>query len=394
MSMKRTKKPTDKSLVVFDLDNTLTNTLKCWARATYEVVNLMAPAYGLEEQPLIEAIRRAPTQYRFSDFSGLISWLDREQILPQMTDPGEQYRKDIISHHLCNVWHFHQKQHTLLYPETMNALRAIKDAQAAMVIYTDSDAPSMTARMWLLARDAARNKLINDEQEFAELFDHYYCQPGMEDDYSFLKNVDPDFIHAMKKRMTIWQDKIYKPSTDHMLMILQDFDTGPAAALMVGDTAKDTGSARPLGIEAAWCRFGADIDAETINTAQKIASPLFQYGLKAVTACFNKHNKPTHTLHNNLAELPQHFHFVPGNTFNAQDHSGRSSLAYPHNGADPAGKNPALKRVWPHSHVHTRNMPLGPATHLPPVPQAPAPEAANDKAGPGIQAAPAKPQPA
>lgn len=382
-----------KSLVVFDLDNTLTNTLKCWATATNEVVNLMGPAFGIDEQILIDAIRRAPSQYRFSDFLGLIEWLDREQVLPQAASPIDQYRKDITKHHLCNVWHRHQKQQSFLYPETMESLQTIKASKAATAIYTDSDAPSMIARMWLLARSAVRDGLIKDEEEFATLFDHYYCQPSIQDDYGFLKNADPDFIHIMKKRMTIWQDKIYKPSTDHMLMIMGDFNAEPKSTLMVGDTAKDSGCARPLGIDVAWCRFGADIDDQTINTAKRVASPLFQYGLQAVTACFNKSNQPSHTLENNLNELNLHFRFIPGNPFMEQDHNGRSLPAYPHNGVDPAIRSQALKRVWPDSHVHIRSMPMGPATHLPPAPPAQAPANSSGMADQGTPVALAKPQP-
>ena len=383
----------EKSLVAFDLDNTLTNTLKCWATATYEVVNLMGPAFGIDENILIDAIRRAPSQYRFSDFSGLLEWLDREQVLPQPADPYDKYRKEITKHHLSNVWHRHQKEQSFLYPDTLESLQDIKAAKTAMVIYTDSDAPSMISRMWLLARSAVRDGLLKDEHEFAALFDHYYCQPSIEDDYSFLKNVDPDFIHLMKKRMTIWQDKIYKPSADHMLMIMGDFNAEPATTLMVGDTAKDSGCARPLGIDAAWCRFGADIDARTIATAQKVASPLFQYGLNAITACFNRNNQPTHTLETSLRELTLHFQFVPGNPFTEQDHNGRSLPAYPHNGVDPAIRSQALKRVWPDSHVHIRNMPMGPATHLLPVPPAQAPANSSGTADQGTPVAPAKPQP-
>lgn len=382
-----------KSLVVFDLDNTLTNTLKCWATATSQVVTLIAPAFGIPEETLVNAIRRAPSQYRFSDFAGLIEWLDREQVLPQAISPADQYRKDITRHHLCNIWRHQQKEQSFFYPEVVTTLNAIKAERAATALYTDSDAPSMIARLWLLARNARQEGLIKDEQDIIPLFDHYYCQPGLEDDYSFLKYVDPDFIHEAKRRMTIWQDKIYKPSADHMLMILADFSTTPQNALMVGDTAKDSGSAVPLGIDAAWCRFGADIDEQTIHTAQRIASPLFQYGMDAIVATFNDRNRPTHTLYNHLGELHDHFTFVPGPAFTPQDHNGRSLPAYLHSGADPATKNPVLKRVWPDSHVHTRNMPLGPATHLTPAPTTPVPANSSGTAGPEIPASPQKPQP-
>lgn len=387
------KKKTEKSLVVFDLDNTLTNTLKCWASATREVVHLMPAAFGVDEQDLLQAIRRAPSQYRFSDFAGLLSWLDHEKILPQTNNPVEQYLKEALKNHLCDVWHRHQKTLSIFYPGTVEELRDIKAQETAMALYTDSDAPSMIARMWLLARSAVKEKTLVDEMQLADLFDHYYCQPSIIDDYSFLKNVDPDFIHLMKKRMTIWQDKIYKPSTDHLLMIMQDFNADAKTTLMVGDTAKDTGCARPLGVDAAWCSFGTDLDDETISTAKSVASPLFQYGRAAITACFNKNNKPSHTLKKDLGELKRHFRFVPGSAFTEQGHNGRSSPVYPHNGVDPAMRNQALKRVWPNSHVHIRNMPMGPATHLLPAPPAPEPANPSGMADQGTQGSLAKPKP-
>jgi FMN phosphatase YigB (HAD superfamily) len=393
MAKRGRKKQAEKSLVVFDLDNTFTDTLKCWATATREVVRLMPLAFGIDEQDLLQAMRRAPSQYRFSDFAGLLSWLEHEKILPQTENAAEHYREEAIKNHLCNVWHHHQKKLSTFYPGTIEELRDIKAQKTAMALYTDSDAPSMVARMWLLACSAVKEKTLSDQMQLAEMFDHYYCQPSIVDDYSFLKNVDPDFIHLMKKRMTIWQDRIYKPSTDHLLMIMEDFNADPKTTLMVGDTSKDTGSARPLGVDAAWCSFGTDIDDETIKTAQSVASPLFQYGRAAITACFNKINKPSHTLKNDLSELKLHFRFVPGNPFTEQDHNGRSLPAYPHSGVDPALRNRSLKRVWPDSHVHTRSMPLGPATHLPPVPPAPGPVNPNDKADQETQGSPAKPQP-
>lgn len=382
-----------KQLVVFDLDNTLTDTLKCWGASTAAVVTMLQESFGIEEQPIVDAIRRAPTQYRFSDFSGLIDWLDDEGILPLAESPSRQYAKNITKQYLCNVWRQHQKAWTFFYDDTIATLQNIRAQKTSMALYTDSDAPSMIARMWLLARSATAKGALADETALAEMFSHYYCQPSIKDDHDVLKYIDPDFVHIMKRNMTLWQDRVYKPSTDHLLTILEDFKTEPEYALMVGDTAKDGGCARPLSIDFAWCRFGANIDADTVATAKRIASPIFQYGLQAVTDCFNARSAPSKTLRKSLAELKRHYHFVPGQAFSDADHSGRSSPAYPRNDADPVGKIPPLKRVWPPSHVHTRDMPLGPATHLPPTPTPPAPANSNDTADQEKPDQPKKPQP-
>ena len=74
--------PIEKDLVIFDLDNTLTDTLKFWGTATCEAVELMIEQFDLDRAIIIAAIQRAPAQYRFADFGALIEWLDAEKILP------------------------------------------------------------------------------------------------------------------------------------------------------------------------------------------------------------------------------------------------------------------------------------------------------------------------
>lgn len=382
MPRKRTKE-----LVVFDLDNTLTDSLKCWGEATLAAVRLMVDEFGIDEDKTIEAIRRAPGQYRFSDFGSLTEWLDREGILPRPEDPCDIYRKDITKHYLRQTWFQQQKNMTLFYEGTVETLRQIKAQGTATALYTDTEASSLIRRMWLLARNARKCGEISDEHDLLDLFDHYYCQPSIEHDFNILKNVDLPFVHRMKRNMTLWQDLVYKPSIDHGLIILKDFGVPAKRALMVGDTAKDGGSARPLGMDFAWCRFGADIDPVTIATAQKIASPKFQYGLESVAACFNQHSDPTHTLTGDLRELMAHFRFVKGPAFSLQAHNGRSLPAYPRSGADPQAGTKAAKRMAHDFHARRRLPPLGPSTHLEPG------DPASPSANPSGKADPKTPKP-
>ncbi|MCM2343164.1 MAG: HAD hydrolase-like protein [Alphaproteobacteria bacterium] len=361
MPRKRTKE-----LVIFDLDNTLTNSLKCWGEATLAAVRLMVDEFGLDEEKTIEAIRRAPSQYRFSDFGSLTEWLDREGVLPRPQDPYDQYRKDITKHYLRQIWFQRQKEMTFFYDGTVTALTAIKAQGTATAIYTDTEASSLIRRTWLLARNARKQGQISDEHDLLDLFDHYYCQPSIEQDFDILKDVDLPFVHRMKRNMTLWQDLVYKPSIDHGLIILKDFGVPAKRALMVGDTAKDGGSARPLAMDFAWCRFGAEIDPVTVATAQKIASPKFQYGLASIVACFNQHSDPTHTLACDIGELMTHFKFIKGPAFSLQAHNGRSSPAYRHSDADPATDTRVAKRMAHDFHAQQRLPPLGPPTHLEP----------------------------
>lgn len=356
-----------KELVVFDLDNTLTNSMKSWSSATLQTVNLLIEEFGLDEQKIIDDIRRAPSQYRFSDFGSLIEWLDRQQSLPRPTSPMDEYKKQITKDYLRQIWFQRENELTRFYGSTVQTLQDIKCGGTATALYTDAEASSLIRRLWVMARHARREGLLKDEHDLPAMFDHYYCQPSIECDREILKYVDTDFVVMMKKKMTLWQDKAYKPSAPHMQIILDDFATPAKKALMVGDTAKDGGCARPLGVDFAWCHFGADLDEQTVSTAQRIASPKFQYGMAAIRACFSESSNPTHTLVHNLAELHRFFAFKQGCSFRIPAYNAGSSLGNPHSGAGLSEQNPMAKRLQHDFHARRLMSPLGPATHIEPA---------------------------
>ena len=132
--------PIEKDLVIFDLDNTLTDTLKFWGTATCEAVELMIEQFDLDRAIIIAAIQRAPAQYRFADFGALIEWLDAEKILPITKNPAQQYSKDITKIYLRQLWFARQREMTVLYDGALETLTAIRANKTAIVVYTDGEA--------------------------------------------------------------------------------------------------------------------------------------------------------------------------------------------------------------------------------------------------------------
>src|SRR5690606_16498263 len=98
-----TTKPV-KTLAVFDLDNTLTDTLTFWATAITPVAHVLSQHFGMNEQHMVNTILRAPGQYRFSDIGRLITWLDKEGELPRAHNPAEQHEIDIAKWILTHNW--------------------------------------------------------------------------------------------------------------------------------------------------------------------------------------------------------------------------------------------------------------------------------------------------
>lgn len=381
-----------KSLILWDLDNTLTDSARFWGVATGAAVENTIKAFRLDRDIVRDAILRAPSQYRFSDFGSLIHWLGDEKIIPEPSSPAEAYNTKATQWSIRQAWYRKQKEMTVFYPGTVSTLRTIHAHGTKMVIYTDTEASSLIRRMWFLAHNGVKDGSLSDETDIFKLFDHFYSQPSIEDDFEILKDVDTHFIHALKQKLSIFTpDPITgaerrKPSAAHVTRILQDYDTAPKHALMVGDSNKDGGSAKAGGIDFAWVKFGAKLDRETVRTARTMASPSFKYGLKAIQDALRLEDiKPAATLHRNIAEILKKFDFIPQSPF--IPHDAESAPGYPRTGATPDNQNaaPTVHRLGPLFHSQARQSPTGPATHFPPALPKPG------QSGPAGMAGPEKP---
>ncbi len=369
------KKYLPKSLVIWDVDNTLTDSAKFWGVATGSAVDKLIKTFDLDRDDVRDAILRAPAQYRFSDFGSLIHWLDDQDILPKGKTPAEDHDIKMTQWAIRQAWYHRQKELIHFYPNTTATLRAIRAHGTAMAIYTDTEASSLIRRMWFLGRNAAQDGSLSSEFEIFKLFDHFYSQPSIEDDAAILREIDPDFILALKNRLTIFRpDPVTglnraKPSGDNMGQILADYNTEPKFALMMGDSDKDGGSARLGGVDFAWLKFGATLDRLTIKTAQTMASPSFKYGLKAIrTAMKDQNITPTVTLQRDVSEVMRKFDFIAGRGFNPCNE--QSGPHCPHTGVCPADQmaDATIHRLRSVFHSQERQVPTGPATHFPPAP--------------------------
>ena len=390
-----------KSLILWDLDNTLTDSARFWGIATGAAVNATIKSFGLERGLVRDAILRAPSQYRFSDFGSLIRWLDEEKVLPEPATPAEAYYSKATQWGIRHMWYRKQKEMTVFYPGSVSTLRTIHAHGTKMVIYTDTEASSLVRRLWLLAQNGVKDGALSDEMEIFRLFDHFYSQPSIEDDFDILKDVDTHFIHALKQKLSIFTpDPVTglerrKPSAAHVARILEDYAVAPKYALMIGDSNKDGGSAKAGGIDFAWVKFGAKLDRETVRTAKTMASPNFKYGLKAIQDALRSEGiRPTVTLQKNLAEILRKFDFIPGAGFNPCD--AESAQDCPRTGANPDNQNsaPTVHRLGPLFHSQARQSPTGPATHFPSVPKAPGQSNPSGRAGPEKPDSIPGPQPA
>lgn len=330
----------NKKLAIFDLDNTLTDTFALWHRVTEVALDLLSAQFGLESGVLLQAYRAAPEQYRFADFEKIVDWLDDHRHLPRARDAEDQYRKNAAKIYIRDSMKKARAEMSCFYADAADALRDLKASGTDTAVYTDAEAAPTIKRLWLMARNAG-----GDPQDALTLFGHVYCRPSFECDAADLRDIDPDFILGVKRRMTLWSDGAGKPAPDHTQVILNDFGATAAEAVMVGDSYKDGGCAVPLGVAFAWFRRGAICAPEAARTVESICDPGWNYGEAYMRSRFNESSAPTATI-DDLRVLKTLFAFGPGNGFRASA--------------------PALgaHRIEPECMIRRRYPGIGPPTHL------------------------------
>lgn len=370
----------EKHLVVWDLDNTLTDTIKTWAQSTSRAMARTSALYGLNPAHVQQAFRKTPSQFRFYDYTGALQWMGAQNMLPKATNPVEETQLKATQWAIRDRWMKEQKELTTFYPEAVETLRGVRNSGAQQVIYSDTEATSLILRLWFLAQNAQKSGQIADFMEIPALFDHFYCQPSIESDNRLLSQIDPAFVQAIKRNMTLWGPhpvtgkRLAKPSPKHLQQILKDFSCPTNRAVMVGDSDKDGATARPLKVAFAWHKRGCIVDRYTAESASKMSDPGYVYGTRAIEKAMKRQDvRPSITLARSLTTLFSAFNFKAGHGFS-------HNIEQSETGSDHTPAHPKYVHLTPIAPVHRLApyfqsqgllSPLGPATH--PQPASPAP---------------------
>lgn len=385
-------------LALFDADDMIWRAYGPWAACMEPAINDLVRYLGADPEKLRHCIQNeAAGQHRFNDFGGLCHFLKQEKIIPVTGDEREDYERDIIRRNIRSRFFHDWRKLTVFYPQTLETLTKIKESGTATAIWTDSDAPTVIRRF----DSACKNAGLSAQQqiEALKLIDAFYVMPSVECDSRILWNVDPDFIHAFKKKMMISaQPKAWKPSSPEPMenargkAIMADFGVLPENTVMMGDSNKDVFAALQSGIHAAWFKKGADQDAKTVEMLSRYASPRYKYGLGSIMEQLALHAPDANyiTLHESMAELLDHFTFAPAES--AYRHSPLSQTWH-----IPLASAP-LTQVGRREKIGARtpqelNALFGIATHLGAGLPELVPQGLADMAGLGTQGQPVAPLP-
>ncbi len=309
---------TPRTLVLFDLDNTLTDSVAFWATAAGTVTGTLAAALKQSEDDIFALLRESPEQHRFSDISASVDWLDENGRLPRAQTVQEQHERQLLKSFIRHQWQKAERNSMTLYHGAFDLLEELKAKGTAVAIFTDAEAAVMIRRLWMLGYNAAKTSPGRDPHDFLDLIDHVYCRPSAFDDTNFLRHYDYGFVLKLKQKTTLWTDGVMKPSPSHAALICKDFSTLPAQGVMVGDSYKDGGCAIPLGMDFLWYEPGNRHGADTIAVVDKISDPGWSYGNQNMKKNWNATCRPTHSLRS-LPEVLTLYNFAAGNDFQAHN---------------------------------------------------------------------------
>jgi len=297
------------NLVIWDFDNTLTDTLSAWSHTMKTVINQYQQCFGTDPETLRAAILQAHSQHRFCDFGGLSHFLDQKNI-PDKRDktPEEIYTIDAARRNIRTAYFYDQKVQTRFYPHVWNTLQDISRQNIKQVIYSDSEAPPLIRRLYFCFQNDGIKPI-----EGLKVFDRFYVKPSFDDDKYLFWDIDPDFLKAIKTKVVLITDHKSKPNDLRLKAICADYQTPLDNALMIGDSVKDIGSALPLHVPTAWFKPGAMLSDDAAKIIKGYASSNYVYGLEAMERAVQSlqgHERIIRLGHR-IDEIFSHVDFVP-----------------------------------------------------------------------------------
>lgn len=313
-----TVKPTIQ-LAIFDADDLLWQAYGPWAACMGPAMDDLVEYLGVDPERLRHAIQNdAIGQHRFNDYGGLSHFLSTNGLIPRVSDPQDQYEREIIRRNIRSRFFEDWRNLTKFYDGTIETISKLKNAGTGVAIWTDSDAPTLIRRFDSSCRNARMS--ADETTQFIKKFDAFYVMPSAECDSRLLWNIDPELILSIKKKMVISSDpKGWKPATPEAVSnargkaILADFDIAPEHALMAGDSYKDVFAGVQSGMHGVWFKHGANQDEQTVEMLTRVASPRYKYGIDAIQAQLDTYlpGGGYVVLENNIAELEKFFTFAP-----------------------------------------------------------------------------------
>ncbi len=303
----------EKSLIISDIDNTITNFFDMWGDSTAKAFDALAKSRNIPRAALEADVKKHSADASMHDIPTLI--MTTPVLRPKSAAEREKFADDDAD--IIHQWMKDRREGSKLYDGVLRTIKQAKAAGAKLAIYTDSVKSSTLLRLHHMGVDPG-------------LIDKIYTQPdphtpGDQSKGPPLPGKSPfaRFTERLRDKVVTLPPGTHKPNPQVMQSILDDFNVSAADAVMVGDnandgagglgwTGKDGKRVDGPGVEFAWQAQGATLKESTLSLYDAIGDrPDYKLGRDAVAARMKELDvAPTVTLEGGFPDLPRHYAFV------------------------------------------------------------------------------------
>ncbi|MCQ2913960.1 MAG: HAD hydrolase-like protein [Alphaproteobacteria bacterium] len=312
------------SLVVSDIDNTISDYFDNWSTAWDKGIEMMAEARGMDKDELYKEVRDTAEGYaRFHNFS------DIQGQVPALSYEGkskEEAAKLAIldaraEHEVAKIYHSGNKT----YFGVRETINKIHQGGAKFVMYTDSPVSGAIARLQdmnfpidmidgLVCRADCTTEMVDGKYKFVDA--------PMQVTGSDCTIYRDKLAEKLGDKLMINGGDVWKPNLGVMDAIIKAHGATPDTTVMVGDNIKSDGGFVRMGVNFAWQAHGSEVEPATQDMYNKI-NEMSDYKLGAAghlgtLAGFRekepevaaKYEEKMVPLYKGFTELPKYFQFT------------------------------------------------------------------------------------
>lgn len=294
------------SLVVCDIDNTISDTFNLWGEALDKAVDDLARLHKTNRKTMEKTLLSAVPENQHGSSGPLLGIDLRSDIAQTAALRGKTPEEDAFfaKEHEKIIHNWQKKRdEAVLFKGVLPVIQKIKAAGAKFVLYTDARESGCLPRLAKLGIPP-------------EMIDALYVQPdkeGMKTPPFAVKTQTSAFKEAVKSRLFRLPPHSSKPNAENMARILKDAGVSADKTIMIGDNIRcDGGSAAAVGAAFAWQKQGAAVSEVTRRCYAKFAAnPAYKIGVEAHLTQMNETNKPAFVLENGFADIAKYCRFIP-----------------------------------------------------------------------------------
>ncbi|MBR1945250.1 MAG: hypothetical protein IJ846_03050 [Alphaproteobacteria bacterium] len=264
------KKPV--TLVVSDVDNTISDYFNNWGLAWDKGIEKLAESRGMDKDKLYEEIRENAGGYaRFHNFPDLLK--ETPSLSLKDKSPEERARLEKSDAQICHEVAKQYHAGNTMYEGTVATIRKMKAAGAQFVLYSDSPASGLIARMadmqfpldlvdGVVCRADGTTEKVDGKIQFKKA--PMQVTGGC---YSAYRDA---LVEKLGDKFVMNDGDVWKPNMKVMQDIMDRHGATAEQTVMVGDNIKSDGGIVRLGVHFAWQKEGSEVCDEAQAMYSKI----------------------------------------------------------------------------------------------------------------------------